>query len=73
MFIIRGLPFASNQVVPSSFTMSILMNGSGTFVRSMPSVINIAAVFTGSSFYVVRQNTSRGYVTINLAQVSTFL
>lgn len=71
-FIIGGLPFAPNQAAPSSFTMSTLMNGSGAFVGSMSGVINIAAVFTGSSFYVVRQNTTGGYSTINLAQVSTF-
>ena len=72
MFIIGGLPFAPNQAAPSSFTMSTLMNGSGTFVGSMSGVVNIAAVFTGSSFYVVRQNTTGSYITINLSQVSTF-
>lgn len=71
-FIIEGLPFAPNQAAPSSFTMSTLMNGTGTFVGSLSSVINIAAVFTGTSFYVVRQNTTGGYLPLNFAQVSTF-
>ena len=69
---ITGLPFTPNQAGPSSFTMSTMMNGTGTFIGPLSSVINIAAVFTSSSFYVVRQNITGAYVTINFAEITSF-